>query len=416
MCEVPSVQPVFFLGFKLRKIIREMADSDSEILETSSTSFTSNESSSMALQEGAEEKKEDFTDAAETHLTSFENLSLEDIQAKVDKMLQEDLQLKEKTRKNNMAMRKQWETIFKWQENVQKIQDSQKAKIEETRQYIAKLQLENVKMKVRLEKSQQREKALEEEMRKRSDDLEAASKKDSEEREVLLQIQNKLEAAQAMVRESIAEMELLRVAWKEDRTELKKDILKLGAALVEEKKKTAQKMPTQTPLQESVPEGESITRAAWMYERRKSQMNTVTLEAALNEERAKTAQLQTELDKERQKVVWLQNLLSQRPKLGSPPSKSLMKVQMQMIDLGLAKSNHTINDSESDLENFPKRDEVYKGYAYGMEDEDNQIAENLRALRRTCELISEKALGKTMCDVFFDGESACPLCKFDISS
>lgn len=89
-----------------------------------------------------------------------------------------------------MAMKKQCETILQWQEDVQRVHDSHKAKFEETKHYIEnvsencmrvcvsfllniaictwQLQLENLKLKEDLQKSQEREKMLEEQKRKSS--------------------------------------------------------------------------------------------------------------------------------------------------------------------------------------------------------------------------------------------------------
>lgn len=89
-----------------------------------------------------------------------------------------------------MAMKKQCETILQWQEDVQRVHDSHKAKFEETKQYIEKvsgccmfvceflrikhaifmwqLQMENISLKEELQKSQEREMLLVEQQRKNS--------------------------------------------------------------------------------------------------------------------------------------------------------------------------------------------------------------------------------------------------------
>lgn len=82
---------------------------------------------------------------------------MEEIQAKIEKMVLENLELKgmynfcieilhilythiylikDTIQQNNMAMKKQCETILQWQEDVQRVHDSHKAKFEETKRYI----------------------------------------------------------------------------------------------------------------------------------------------------------------------------------------------------------------------------------------------------------------------------------------
>nr|CAD7395096.1 unnamed protein product [Timema poppensis] len=75
------------------------------------------------------------------------DLSPEEIQNKLRELLCENVELKDTLNQNNMAMRQQFQTLVKWQEEVLKVHQNHKEKFAETRDLINKLRNENEELK-----------------------------------------------------------------------------------------------------------------------------------------------------------------------------------------------------------------------------------------------------------------------------
>ncbi|XP_046388980.1 optineurin [Ischnura elegans] len=85
-------------------------------------------------------------------------LSPDEIQNKLQALLEENGQLKEALRQNNLAMKKQFDTLVMWQEEVFKVHQNHKQKFEETKDLVLKLKSENAELRkvvADLENSQQ---------------------------------------------------------------------------------------------------------------------------------------------------------------------------------------------------------------------------------------------------------------------
>ncbi|GJQ66271.1 putative leucine zipper of domain CC2 of NEMO, NF-kappa-B essential modulator [Trypoxylus dichotomus] len=85
-------------------------------------------------------------DSAQIGYQSTE-ISPDEIQRKVDNLIAENLKLKETLAQNNIAMKKQVETITQWQTEVQRVQESHKEKFNDMKTYITILKTENEKLK-----------------------------------------------------------------------------------------------------------------------------------------------------------------------------------------------------------------------------------------------------------------------------
>ncbi|XP_025833348.1 NF-kappa-B essential modulator isoform X2 [Agrilus planipennis] len=81
------------------------------------------------------------------------DLSPDEIQHKIDDLIEENMKLKETLHQNNLAMKKKYETLVLWQEEVLKVHESHKERFAETKQYIEKLKLENARLTVALQNS-----------------------------------------------------------------------------------------------------------------------------------------------------------------------------------------------------------------------------------------------------------------------
>nr|CAD7462522.1 unnamed protein product [Timema tahoe] len=75
------------------------------------------------------------------------DLNPEEIQNKLHELLVENVELKDTLNQNNMAMRQQFHTLVKWQEEVLKVHQNHKEKFAETRDLIHKLRNENEELK-----------------------------------------------------------------------------------------------------------------------------------------------------------------------------------------------------------------------------------------------------------------------------
>jgi len=75
------------------------------------------------------------------------DLSPEEIQKRLHDVLQENLQLKETLQQNNLAMKQQFNTLARWQEEVFKVHQNHKAKFAETKELVLKLRAENTELK-----------------------------------------------------------------------------------------------------------------------------------------------------------------------------------------------------------------------------------------------------------------------------
>ncbi|KAK9727962.1 NF-kappa-B essential modulator NEMO [Popillia japonica] len=113
-------------------------------------------------------------------------VSPDEIQKKVDNLITENLELKETLAQNNIAMKKQVESITQWQAEVQRVQESHKEKFSDMKKYITILKTENDKLRENLKIAessvQENDKKAKEISVKQSDnikqfELEAAQKK-----------------------------------------------------------------------------------------------------------------------------------------------------------------------------------------------------------------------------------------------
>lgn len=74
-------------------------------------------------------------------------MSQEEVHSKLESLFKENVQLKETLHQNNLAMKKQFNTLVMWQEDVMKVHQSHKEKFEETKKLIANLRAENAELK-----------------------------------------------------------------------------------------------------------------------------------------------------------------------------------------------------------------------------------------------------------------------------
>lgn len=78
------------------------------------------------------------------------SLNSSEIQQKLTELLQENVKLKETLKQNTIAMKKQFNTLAIWQEEVMNVHKNHKQKFTETRQLINLLKEENAELKVKL--------------------------------------------------------------------------------------------------------------------------------------------------------------------------------------------------------------------------------------------------------------------------
>lgn len=74
------------------------------------------------------------------------DLSPDEVQQKVDMLVEENFKLKETLHQNNLAMKKQYDTLVLWQNDVMSVHKSHKEKFAETKTYIEKLKLEKAEL------------------------------------------------------------------------------------------------------------------------------------------------------------------------------------------------------------------------------------------------------------------------------
>ena len=71
-----------------------------------------------------------------------------EIEHKLSEMLHENLKLKETLVENNEAMKKQFNSLAVWQEEVAKVHLNHKQKFAETKEFINQLRKENMELKL----------------------------------------------------------------------------------------------------------------------------------------------------------------------------------------------------------------------------------------------------------------------------
>lgn len=77
------------------------------------------------------------------------SLNANEVQLKLTELLQENVKLKETLKQNNLAMKQQFNTLAKWQEEVMKVHHNHKQKFAETREFINRLKKENNELKIK---------------------------------------------------------------------------------------------------------------------------------------------------------------------------------------------------------------------------------------------------------------------------
>ncbi|GLV40567.1 hypothetical protein CBL_04368 [Carabus blaptoides fortunei] len=80
-------------------------------------------------------------------VSTTSEMTHEEIHSKLESLYQENVQLKETLHQNNLAMKKQFNTLVMWQEDVMKVHQSHKEKFEETKKLISHLRAENTELK-----------------------------------------------------------------------------------------------------------------------------------------------------------------------------------------------------------------------------------------------------------------------------
>ncbi|KAI4468406.1 nf-kappa-b essential modulator [Holotrichia oblita] len=142
----------------------------------------------QTLQASQSSEMENSAVVVDSTLTSYHSteVSPDEIQKKVDNLITENLKLKETLAQNNIAMKKQVETITQWQAEVQRVQESHKEKFSDMKKYITILKTENEKLrenlKIKENSAEENDKKAKEILTKQSDnikqfELEAAQKK-----------------------------------------------------------------------------------------------------------------------------------------------------------------------------------------------------------------------------------------------
>lgn len=97
-------------------------------------------------------QENDFNMTSTTN--SSVDLSPDEVQQKLDKLIAENLKLKETLHQNNLAMKRQCDVITSWHEQVMEVQKSHKDKFDQTKLYIDNLKIEKVKLVEALKLSQ----------------------------------------------------------------------------------------------------------------------------------------------------------------------------------------------------------------------------------------------------------------------
>lgn len=82
-----------------------------------------------------------------TSTNILNDLSPDEIQNKIQALVQENIELKEALRQNNLAMKQQFNTLVMWQEEVFKVHQNHKQKFGETKELILKLRTENTELR-----------------------------------------------------------------------------------------------------------------------------------------------------------------------------------------------------------------------------------------------------------------------------
>jgi len=96
--------------------------------------------------------------------SSSVDLSPDEIQQKLDVLIEENMKLKETLHQNNLAMKRQYETLVLWQEDVMKVHQSHKEKFAETKKFIENLKQENARLVESLKLAQAVQAQLKEEL------------------------------------------------------------------------------------------------------------------------------------------------------------------------------------------------------------------------------------------------------------
>ncbi|XP_026463811.1 NF-kappa-B essential modulator-like isoform X3 [Ctenocephalides felis] len=104
---------------------------------------------------------------------NIKNMTQDEIQRQFNVLIQENCQMKENLMQNNNDLRREFNKIMKYQEEVRKIHDGHREKFEETRKLVIKLKTENAMLKENLKTNAVNDELINEksEMQKRIDDL-----------------------------------------------------------------------------------------------------------------------------------------------------------------------------------------------------------------------------------------------------
>lgn len=78
------------------------------------------------------------------------SMATNEVHQKLEELLQENTKLKETIKQNNLAMKKQLNTMVSWQEMVVKLHEHHREKFKETTSLIGNLKQENLELKTKL--------------------------------------------------------------------------------------------------------------------------------------------------------------------------------------------------------------------------------------------------------------------------
>ncbi|KAK7792290.1 hypothetical protein R5R35_004867 [Gryllus longicercus] len=278
---------------------------------------------------------------------SLPDLSPEEIQRKLQEVLQENVELKETLHQNNLAMKQQFNTLVMWQDEVFKVHQSHKEKFQETKELILKLKAENTELKNYLEKCgsssdtqlkaenaklkgqiAELQQKLSAPMPRRDHPAGAPTKKEEELTDLVKQLNTQLETAERARRQLTIEVESLGAR----RIRAERESADLKVALAEQTRKCVEMEKKNVELVQKVEQCEQEMRSYVMVEKKDGSSRTSdSLVAQLEAAHSQVKDLRKKVaDEEEIKSQLITQLQSQEQFLQELQKK--MQLQQQQLE------------------------------------------------------------------------------------
>uniref|UniRef100_A0A1Y1L1Y4 NF-kappa-B essential modulator NEMO CC2-LZ domain-containing protein n=1 Tax=Photinus pyralis TaxID=7054 RepID=A0A1Y1L1Y4_PHOPY len=156
------------------------------------------------------------------------DLSPDEIQQKVDLLIEENLKLKETLHQNNLAMKKQYGILATWQNEVSMVHASHKQKFDDIKKYVEKLKLENAKLSALVTTTEKEKEELRNEIKHLKSEQELATEKDKVDLNVLKSsFDNLCEFELLSTKKKIKELEQQLLAEKSNQKDLQSSSVKV---------------------------------------------------------------------------------------------------------------------------------------------------------------------------------------------